>query len=160
MKKIICLTLTAFLILLSGCGTKTYSPVINSEFDYGARFVTGDYSFSCIISRKEKTVTVMPTDTYASDMKISCDGTNVLFIQNGMKKSLTLSEASPKNPAAVLYSVFYVLCDGKSYTVKKVESGYQYSGKTDYGVFTLYQKDDNSLDKLILPDKDISVEFN
>lgn len=68
--------------------------------------------------------------------------------------------ASPKNPAAVLYSVFYALCDGKSYTVKKVESGYQYSGKTDYGVFTLYQKDDNSLDKLILPDKDISVEFN
>lgn len=144
------------LVFLAGCSKTEYSPVINTEFCQYAVYKTGDFSYNCRVERRDDAIIVTPTDTYAKGMTVTCDGGNVVFCYDDMTQSFSVTDVNPRNPAYVLYQVFSNLQDRR---VIKVADGFQYSGKTTAGDYTLVQDMDNSFLTLVIPDADISVSF-
>lgn len=155
-----CILLLAPLVLLWGCSRTEYSPVISPEFAQNAVYSSGDFSFSCDIERSDDYITVTVTSTNAKDMIMTCDGTTVTMDYKGLKHQMSKSKVNANNPALVLYQVFDCVCSLEQNDVIKVPEGYQYSGKTSVGDFTLIQNVDNSFSTLVVPDADISVKFD
>lgn len=154
MKKII----PVFLIMtaLIGCSARTYTPVIDTELNLDAVYMTGDFSYFCKIHIVDGTVSITPTTTYASGMTITYDGKNAVFNRGKLSKSVDANSVDLTNPARLLYETFNYI-DTSNY--KCVGNTYQYTGKTSAGNFVLEQSCDGSLVSLKIPDANITVQF-
>lgn len=146
-------------LLLSGCTQKTFTPVINTDFNLNAVYKTGDFSYSCKISCNGDTVTVQPTSTKAVDLIIKCDGKKVYFNKGEFSKEFDFSEIDNTNPAKLIYSVFDYLKSVEEPEVKRVNDCFQYVGKAPIGNFVLVQNDDNTLKSITIADANITINF-
>lgn len=160
MKKII-ITLLIMIcaLLLSGCTQRTFTPVINTDFNLNAVYKAGDFSYSCKISSSGDIVTIQPTSTKAVDLIIKCDGKKVYFNKDNFSKSFDFGEIDNTNPAKLIYGVFDCLKNEENYEVKRVNDCFQYVGKAPVGNFVLIQNDDNTLKSLTIADANITINF-
>lgn len=147
------------MLVLCGCSAKSYTPVINTEFETNAVYKTGDYSFICKIIKTKDSVTVIPTNTKAKGLMITYDGKIVTFKKDKMEKSFEGKLLDNTNPAMLIYNVFSYLEIAEDIEVKKVENEFQYTGKTPLGDFVLIQSNNNTLKSLSVPMADIYIEF-
>lgn len=147
------------LLMLAGCSKTEYSPVISADFSLDAVYEAGDFSYSCVIERTGGSVSVRATDTYAKGMTITCDGKNVDFSYDDMEKTLAVSDINPTNPCVVLYHVFDDVCSDQGCSAVKIDGGYQYTGSTPVGEYTLIQNEDNTLSVIVVPDAGVRVTF-
>ena len=157
MKKTVLLLLS--LPMLAGCSKTEYSPVIRADFSLNAVYEAGDFSYSCVIERMGRCVSVRATDTYAKGMTVTCDGKNVAFSYDDMEKTLAVSDVNPTNPCVVLYHVFDDVCTDQDSSAVKIDGGYQYTGTTPVGEYTLVQNEDNTLSLIVIPDAGVRVTF-
>lgn len=158
MKKIIpTILLTA--VLLTACSSRSYAPVISTEFDVMAVYKTGDFSYNCEISRHNEVVTITSMSGYAKGTSISFDGSGVTFKRGSMEKTIQADIIKSDNPAMMIYQVFRYLEKNDQLDVKRIDNTYQYTGETDFGTFVLVQNDDNSLASLSLPDRNVEITF-
>ena len=154
MKKIIPLFFA--LLLLFGCSAKNYAPVIKKDFSISAIYKTGDFSYSCNITKQGDTVSITPTSTRAKGLIISCSENEVTFQRNKLKKTFKRDEIDLTNPAVILYEVFNKL---ENADVKLIDDKFTYTAKTSLGNFVLVQDKNNNLISLSLPEADIEIEF-
>ena len=154
MRKIIPFILV--LLLLSGCETRSYTPVINEDFKLSAIYTAGDFSFSCDIERKGGTVTLTPTSTRAKGTVISCNGKEVTFRRKGFVKTFDISEIDKTNPAVLLSGIFSDLPNAE---VKLIDGVFTYTGKCMLGNYILRQNTDNTFKSLTLPQAGVEVVF-
>ncbi len=145
--------------VLSSCSHKTYTPVLESNYDLKAVYKTGDFSYSCRIVKKDNFVSVTPLSTNAKGMVITFDGARVTFIRGSMKKEFARDEIDSTNPAVVIYEVFSSLENAPEQEVKLKSSAFQYVGTTSVGTFTLIQNKSNSLKSISIPDAQIEIAF-
>ncbi len=157
MKKII----PAFLLVLClcGCSAKSITPVVTTDFTLNAVYKTGDFSYECVIAKKDGVLSVTPTSTRASGMFITYDGQKVTFDRHSITYSFDKSEIDPTNPALVLYEVFSSVESMDLNTVKTVDNEFYYRGKTSVGDYVLIQNTDNSYKSIEIADADINITF-
>lgn len=156
--KLILLFFTVLLVF-SGCAKKTYTPVLENEFDVNAVYTAGDFSYTCRIIKTDSFVSVTPTSTNAKGMTIKYDGETVSFTRNGMVKEFPRSSLDSTNPAVVLYEVFASLKNAPARNTAVKNSVFHYVGTTSIGTFTLIQNKSNSLKSISVPDAQIEIEF-
>ena len=142
--------------MLTGCSQRMFTPVISSEFTLNAVYRTGDFSYNCIITKDENSLTIEPTSTKAEGLKITYNGKEVVIGNGKFEKSFAADEIDSSNPAKLLFGVFESIENAE---VKRVNSSFQYVGKTALGDFVLVQNDDNSYESLSIPNADIEVNF-
>lgn len=157
MKKIISALLLA--LCLCGCSAKSITPVIKADFTLNAVYKTGDFSYDCVIAKKDGVLSVSPTSTRASGMFITYDGKKVTFDRRSMTYSFDKTEIDPTNPALLLYEVFSSVESTDVNTVKMVENEFVYSGKTSVGDYVFVQNIDNSYKSIDIADADINITF-
>ena len=155
MKKIIPLFLV--LLLLSGCKTKTYTPVINEDFKLSAIYKTGDFSYLCDIEKKGDSISITPTSTRAKGLVINCDGKTVSFMRKDFVKTFEIGEMDKTNPALLLQQVFSNL---QSAQVNLIDGFYTYSGNCSLGNYILKQSRENAFVSLEFPRAGIRIDFN
>ena len=146
-------------LFLCGCVQKTYTPVLETEFDLNAVYKTGDFSYSCRIKRTKEYVSITPTSTNAKGMTIKFDGSRVYFLKDGMKKEFARDEIDSTNPAVVLYEVFSSIERVPPPEVKIKNSAFNYVGTTSVGTFTLVQSKAEKLKSITIPDAQIEIVF-
>lgn len=155
MKKLV--PILCILLTLCGCSARNITPTINTSFDTKAVYKVGDFYFDCDISCNKKIVTVIPTNTLASGLVISYDGSNVTFKRNDMSKSIKANNASPYNPAVIIYDVVSVASALHS---DKNDNGYSYDGTIPIGRFRLVTDKNGDFITITIPDADIEISFN
>lgn len=157
MKKIIPVLLC--LLIITGCSHRMFTPVINTDFKVEAVCKAGDFSYSCLITRKDNVITVEPISTRAKGMKMIFDGKNITFKKGKFTASYESAKVDSTNLAKIVYCVFEYLENAENLDVKRVDDQFEYVGKTPIGDFVLIQNSDNSLDSLYINDANISVKF-
>lgn len=157
MKKIISALL--LVLCLCGCSAKIITPVITTDFTLNAVYKTGDFSYECVIAKKDGVLSVSPTNTRASGMFITYDGRKVTFDRHSMSCSFDKAKIDPTNPAVVLYEVFSSAESMEPESVKMTDEGFRYSGKTTVGDYVLILNKDNSYKSIEIPDADINIRF-
>lgn len=157
MKKIIPVFLLA--VCLCGCSAKSITPVITTDFTLNAVYKTGDFSYECVIEKKDGVLSVAPTSTRASGMFITYDGKTVTFDRHSMIYSFDKSEVDSTNPALVLYEVFSSVESMDLNAVEILDNEFRYSGKTSVGDYVLIQNIDNSYKSIEIADADINITF-
>lgn len=157
MKKIISALLLA--LCLCGCSAKVITPVITTDFTLNAVYETGDFSYECVVAKKDGILSVSPTNTRASGMFITYDGRKVTFDRHSMTFSFDKAEVDPTNPAVLLYEVFSSAESMEPDSVKITEDLFIYSGKTTVGDYVLTLNKDNSYKSIEIPDADINIRF-
>lgn len=156
---------TYFLVILilfsafAGCSAKTYTPVLQTQFDLNAVYKTGDFSYDARIVRNEEGVFITPLSSYAAGMTISCDGKTVTFTQGDFVKSFDKSSLDSTNPAILLYEVFSYLEALEKVNSYVKDEDFVIKGKTSIGTFTLIQSKNNKMKSLSIPDANIEIEF-
>ena len=147
------------LFFLSGCSSKTITPVLNTEFDLNAVYKTGDFSYSCEIVRSGGTVTVKVLSTNAAGLLLFADAKSVTYEYSGMRKTFPAEKIDKTNPAIIINEIFSSIESGEIESV--LENGqFRYKGKTSAGNFILYQNKNNSLDRIVLPAAEIEIKFD
>ena len=146
--------------LLTGCQIKEYTPELPLTFNQKAKVSTGDFSFNCEICKTETDVTVTVLSTNASSMTMSYEGSSVLFKYSGYSYSLDKSAIEPDNTAVVVYDVINCLFSDTQISSRKIDGGYQYEGRIAQGSFKLILNDDNTLNRIVLPAYDMSIDFS
>ena len=157
MKKLILLLLP--LLALSACTAKTYTPVLNTDFSTGAVYKTGDFSYTCKIEKKGNLLSITPTSTSAEGMVISCDGREVTFTRDAMKKSFDKTAVDKTNPALMLWEIFSFLENANEIKSEKRQDGYYYYGTCGAGSFTLVQGGDSVMKSITVKQADIDIIF-
>lgn len=157
MKKIIPMVLLLALIF-SGCEIQTYTPEI-VDFVQSAAVTSGDFSYTCEISRKSNAVTVTATSTNAAGLSISYDGQTVTYIYGDMSYQLDGSRIDATNPAVAIYDAFNCILNTDPPDASKTADGYEYRGSTELGEFVLHQYDDYSYKSLFFKNANIKIEF-
>ena len=157
MKKIIPIVLFLALIC-SGCKIQTYTPEI-VDFVQSAAVTSGDFSYTCEISRKNNVVTVTATSTNAAGLSISYDGKTVVFAYEDMSYQLEGDRIDATNPAVAVYDAFNCVVNTNPPDASKTADGYEYRGSTDLGEFVLHQYDDYSYKSLYFKNANIKIEF-
>lgn len=137
---------------------QTYTPEI-VDFVQSASVTSGDFSYNCVISRKNNIVTITATSTNATGLSIIYDGNNVVFAYNDMQYEIAGSNIDSTNPAVAIYDVFYCIENTTPLNASKTKDGYVYTGKADSGDFVLHQYDDYSYKSLYLKNANINIEF-
>ena len=146
-------------MLLCSCASKTYTPVLEGEFQKTAEFKTGDFHYKCKIVRARGAVSVTALSSYAKGTTIKCDGKTVTFIKKNMKNEFEREMIDSTNPAVVLFEVFDYL-EGQSELKPRITSdGFEYSGEISAGAFRLLQSKDSELKSISLPSADIEIVF-
>lgn len=154
LKKLI--PLLCVLLTLCGCSARNITPTINTSVDTKAVYRVGDFYFDCDITWKDNIVTVIPTNTLAAGMIMTCDGKNVTFNRNDMVKAYPKDKTTAYNPATLLYEVFSSLSTIHS---KKTDTGFVYTGMTSVGKFTLSLDKKGVYKTLFIPQANIEIEF-
>lgn len=144
------------LLTLCGCSARNITPTINTSVDTKAVYRVGDFYFDCDITWKDNIVTVIPTNTLAAGMIMTCDGKTVTFNRNDMVKAYPKDKTTAFNPAVLLYEVFNSLSVIHS---EKTNTGYVYTGMTSVGKFTLTQDKNGIFKVLSIPQANIEIEF-
>lgn len=159
MRKITALILI-ILIFFCGCKTKTYTPEI-TDFEQNASVVSGIFSYSCKICRKNGKVTVTATSTNAEGMTIIYDGVDVRFSYDDMNYQLGGDKIEKTNPAIAIYDAFEYItsAENENLNASKTDKGFKYEGTTDLGDFVLLQNDDFSYDSLYFKNANLSIVF-
>lgn len=147
-------------LVFTGCQAKSYAPVIDSSFCYDAVFTTGDFSFSATVEKSENIVTVTAKDTYAKGLTLTYDGTQITFAKDDLTYTLDAENIDKTNPAIIIYDVFIYLQNADKLTVQKTEDGFKYSGNIGTCQFMLLQNEDNTFNSILIPDMDVTIEFN
>lgn len=145
--------------MLCSCTAKVYTPVLSTEFEYNAVCKIGDFSYDCKIMKTEKDLSVIPTTTYASGMKMTYNGKTLTFSKNNISESFDKNLINYPNPAKLMYEVFTACENTENITVQKLKDGYAYVGKISVGSFKLMQNDDNTYKSLSIENADITVSF-
>lgn len=145
--------------MLCSCTAKVYTPIISTEFEYDAVCKIGDFSYECKIMKTENELSVIPTTTYASGMKMTYDGKTLTFSKNNITKSYDKALISYPNPAKLLYEACTACENTNNITVQKLKDGYAYVGKISAGNFKLLQNDDNTYKSLSIENANITITF-
>ena len=148
------------MLLLCSCASKTYTPVLETEFQKNAEFRTGRFSYTCRIVRKNSAVSITATSSYAKGTTIKCNGKTVTYIRKNVKKRFEREIIDSTNPAVLLYEVFEYLEGQKTLSPKITDDGFLYEGKTSLGAFTLIQDRENRIVSITVPDADIEIIFS
>lgn len=146
-------------MMLCSCTAKVYTPVISTEFEYDAVCEIGDFSYDCKIIKTQNEMSVIPTTTYASGMKMTYNGKMLTFSKNNMTESFDKDLITYSNPAKLMYEVFAACENTENITVQKLKEGYAYIGKISVGNFKLLQNDDNTYKSLFIENADITIIF-
>ncbi|MCM1115703.1 MAG: hypothetical protein NC397_09425 [Clostridium sp.] len=148
-----------FMLLLSGCSVKEYTPEIPNELRVNALVTSGDFSFNCEICKNDDFVRATVLDTAAKDMVMTFDGADLTFVYADYDFSVDGSSFEKSNIAIVIYQLFEAL-NSDEIIAKKIDGGYQYKGKIDIGDLTLIQDEDNTFKVFSVPAADYTVEFD
>lgn len=151
--------LLLLLLIISGCAKKTYTPVLETEFNLNAVYKVGDFSYSCKIVKTKNSVSITPTSTNAKGLTIKFDGKTVSFIKGKMLREFDRKDIDSTNPAIVLYEVFSSIENAKPIEVSVKKSDFYYVGKISLGRFTLIQSKTNALKSISIPDAAIEISF-
>ena len=151
--------LMLLLLLISGCAKKTYTPVLETEFNLNAVYKVGDFSYSCKIVKTKSCVSITPTSTNAKGLTLKFDGKTVSYIRGKMLREFDRDEIDSTNPAIVLYEVFSSIENAKPIEVSVKNSEFHYVGTASLGTFTLIQTKSNALKSITIPDANIEIAF-
>lgn len=156
--RILFLILAAATVLCS-CSAKVYTPIISTEFEYNALCKIGDFSYDCKVIKTKNELSVIPTTTYASGMKMTFNGKTLTFSKNNMVESYDSSSVAYPNPAMLMYEVFATCEAMQNVSVQKQKDAYAYVGKISVGNFKLIQNEDNSYRSLHIENADMTIVF-
>ncbi len=149
----------ALLLLLTGCEIKEYTPELPLTFTQKARVSSGDFSFNCEICKTKERVCVTVLSTSASGMTMTYDGSVVSFSYSNYEYTVDKEGVSYDNIAITVYDVINCLFSDSNVISKKTDSGYRFEGKTASGTFKLILNDDNTLNSIVVPSREITVSF-
>ncbi len=147
-------------LVFTGCQAKSYTPVIDTSFCYDAIFTTGDFSFCATVEKNENTVKITVNDTLAKGLVITYDGADITLTKDSLTYTLDAASIDKTNPAIIIFEVFASLQNIDNLTVQKTKNGFKYTGKTSTCQFVFIQNDDNSYNSILIPDMDVTIEFN
>lgn len=147
------------MLLFTGCEVKEYTPEIPAAFTQRAKVMSGDFVFECEICKTEDKVITTVSNTSASGMVMTYDGSALNFYYGDYSYDIDGSGFERSNISIVIYEAFDSLASLSQPNAKKIENGYQYYGKASLGDFILVQNENNTLRSLSIKGANLEIEF-
>lgn len=158
MKKILPIFLVV-LTLLSGCKIKSYTPELPTSFSQAAVVSSGDFSFECEICTDLSNTQVKVLSTEAQGLCYSYDGSSLSFGYGDFSHSVDEISSFQSNTAVIIYDLCQQLSLQNEQGVSRIDDGFKYEGKTDFGNYILIQNENGTLRSLSFRNSDYIIEF-